>query len=290
MTGLVVFALCTGCAGGPGVAGSGGTDSPGGSATGSSDTGSPDTDSPDTGSSGPAAPSDRLAGTEDGPIEIVVYAAASLTDAFGTIADLFEQQHPGATVTLSLGGSSSLAAGIVAGAPADVFASASAETMRTVVDAGLAASGPVVFATNSLEIAVPVGNPGSITGLPDFADEAKTIALCAPEVPCGAASDRLLQAAGVTPKPDTLEQDVRGALTRVELGEVDAALVYRTDVAAAGERVEGIQVPGADDVTTDYLIGAVSDAPQPEGAAAFVDFVQSEAARDVLEEAGFGAP
>jgi molybdate transport system substrate-binding protein len=229
------------------------------------------------------ASSDRLSGTVD------VFAAASLTDAFGEIAELFEQQHPDAAVTLNLGGSSALAAQIVAGAPADVFAAASPRTMQTVVDAG-AASGPVVFARNALEIAVPVGNPGDVTGLPDFADAQRTIALCAPEVPCGAAAEQVLAAAGVTPAPDTLEQDVRAALAKVRLGEVDAALVYRTDVLAAGDEVTGVPFPEAEDAVSDYPVVVLEEAPDAAAARAFVTLVLGPEGQGVLADAGFVLP
>ena len=235
-----------------------------------------------SGSAG-ASSGDRVSGTVD------VFAAASLTDAFGEIAGLFEQQHPDAAVTLNLGGSSALAAQIVAGAPADVFAAASPRTMQTVVDAG-AASGPVVFARNALEIAVPVGNPGDVTGLPDFADAQRTIALCAPEVPCGAAAEQVLAAAGVTPAPDTLEQDVRAALAKVRLGEVDAALVYRTDVLAAGDEVTGVPFPEAEDAVSDYPVVVLEEAPDAAAARAFVTLVLGPEGQGVLADAGFVLP
>ncbi|OUE25680.1 molybdate ABC transporter substrate-binding protein [Clavibacter michiganensis] len=227
---------------------------------------------------------DDLAGT------LVVQAAASLTGSMDEVARGFERAHPGVTVTVSYGGSSTLAQQIVQGAPADVFASASDATMETVVDAGETAADPRVFARNALEIAVPPGNPGRITSLADFADPARTLALCSPEVPCGAAAASAFQAAGVTPRPDSLEQDVRAALTRVELGEVDAAVVYETDVRAAGDRVEGVPLPDDAAVTTDCVVAPLAGSASPEGAAAFADYVVGDDARAVFEAAGFRAP
>ncbi|MBX3098924.1 MAG: molybdate ABC transporter substrate-binding protein [Salinibacterium sp.] len=221
---------------------------------------------------------------------IAVFAAASLTDTFQTIAAAFSAQHPGVTVTINAGGSSGLAAQIVAGAPADVFAAASVATMKVVTDAALTATEPTVFATNTLEIAVPVDNPGHVSGLADFADPALAIALCAPEVPCGAAARSVLDTAGIVASVDTLEPDVRAVLTKVELGEVDAGLVYRTDVLAAGNRVRGIEFAEAATVVTAYPIARLSASTNPDAAAAFVAFVHSAAARAILEEAGFGAP
>lgn len=225
--------------------------------------------------------------------EVVVLAAASLTDAFTAIAEDFEAANPGVTVTLSFGASSALAQQIVAGAPADVFAAASPATMGDVVDAGAATGEPAVFVRNRLQIAVPAGNPGGVEGLADLADSADedlTIALCAEQVPCGAAAARAFAAAGITPAPDTLEQDARATLTKVRLGEVDAALVYRTDVLVAGDEVEGIDFPEADAAVNDYPIVVLADAPHPSVAEAFVAHVRSETGRKALTDAGFELP
>ena len=236
--------------------------------------------SPATAPSSSAARADSLAGT------IVVDAAASLTEAFGAIAQQFETAHPGVTITLNFSGSSALAQSIVAGAPVDVFAAASPSTMATVTDARLAET-PRAFASNSLEIAVPPGNPGKVTSLTDFADTSRTIALCAAEVPCGAAAAMVFAAAGVTPSPDTLEEDVKAALTKVRLGEVDAALVYRTDVKAAGKEVDGIEFPESSTAVTHYPISALKGSKSPEVASAFVAFVLGDSAQKVLKDAGF---
>jgi molybdate transport system substrate-binding protein len=220
----------------------------------------------------------------------VVGAAASLTETFTRLGDEFRRANPGVTVTFNFGGSSALATQIVSGAPVDVFASANLATMKTVTDAAATAAAPVVFARNRLEIAVPPSNPGRITGLADFANPAKTIALCAPEVPCGAAAALVFTAAGLRPAPDTLEQDVKAALTKVELGEVDAALVYRTDVASAGDRVKGIAFPEADRAVNDYLVAPVKGSGNAKAASAFVAWVLSDHGRTVLKGAGFELP
>ena len=240
---------------------------------------------------GPAAtPTGGTGGGDAVSGQVTVLAAASLTDTFGALAGTFSAENPGAEAVLSFGGSSGLAQQVVAGAPADVFAAASAATMATAVDAGAVAGDPVPFARNRLELVVPAGNPGGVRGLADLADPDRTVALCAPQVPCGAATEKLLAAAGVTAAPDTLEQDVRAVLSKVTLGEVDAGLVYRTDVRAAGERVEGIEVPEAGEAVTDYLIAPLTDAPNPGSARAFVDLVLSEQGREVLADAGFDLP
>ena len=217
-----------------------------------------------------------------------VFAASSLTEVFEQLGQAFEDENPGVDVVLSFGGSPGLAQQVLSGAPADVLATASPATFQTVVDAGDAAE-PVVFARNRLQIAVPADNPGRVTGLSDLTDPERTIALCAPAVPCGAAAVAVFAAAGLTPSVDTEEQDVRAALAKVVLGEVDAALVYRTDVLAAGDRVRGIDVPEAAEAVNDYPIAVTTGARNPEGAAAFVSFVLSAEGQALLGAAGFGS-
>ena len=232
-------------------------------------------------------PTPTTEGTLSGTV--TVFAAASLTESFQAIADAFTAEHPGVEVTFNFGGSSGLATQIVEGAPVDVFAAASPATMTTVTDAGLATD-PHDFATNTLEIAVPTDNPGGVTGLADFANPDLAIALCAAEVPCGAAAARALDAAGIVASVDTYEQDVKAVLTKVELGEVDAGLVYRTDVLAAGAKVKGIEFPEAAGAIARYPIAALTASANPDAAAAFVAFVLSDAGQQILREAGFGAP
>ena len=234
------------------------------------------------------------AGGADGTAEISgdvnVFAAASLTESFTRLGKDFEAAHPGVTVTFNFAGSSALAKQINDGAPADVFASAAPKNMTEVTGTGSVTAKPVTFVTNTLEIAVPAGNPAKITGLADFAKADLKIALCAEQVPCGAASKKVFDAAGITAAPDTLEQDVKAVLTKVSLGEVDAALVYKTDVKAAGDKVEGIEFPEAAEAVNEYPIATCAKAPNPDGAKAFVDYVLSDEGRAVLTEAGFGTP
>ncbi len=220
----------------------------------------------------------------------VVFAAASLTEVLTELGAEFERSHPGTSIDFHFGASSALAQQIVAGAPADVFASASPEPVDQVVDLDLVAEPPVVFAANRLQIAVPPGNPGEVTGLADFADPDKVIALCAPEVPCGAAAREVFALAGVDAQPDTYERDVRATLTKVRLGEVDAALVYRTDVLAAGEDVRGVDFPEAGRVVNEYPLAVLSEASDADLASAFADHLRSPTAEDVLRTAGFDVP
>jgi molybdate transport system substrate-binding protein len=218
---------------------------------------------------------------------IVVDAASSLTGIFDDIATGFTKANPGTTITFNYGASSALATSITSGAPADLFASASPATMKTVTDAKLAEGKPVTFVSNTLEIAVPKGNPGKITGLADFADASKKIAICAPEVPCGSAAVTIFGLTGIKDKPDTLEPDVKTALTQVSLGEVDAALVYHTDVLSAGSKVEGIEFPEAQKAINDYLIAPISTSKNPKLAAAFEKYILSPPGTAILKRAGF---
>lgn len=232
----------------------------------------------------PPERADRMTGT------VTVLAAASLTEAFGKIADDFEREHPGVQVKLSFAGSSTLASQIEQGIPADVFASADTQTMQQVASDGDLAGRAAVFTRNRLQIAVPRGNPAHVRGLADFADADLSLALCAKEVPCGAAADKAFHAAGVTPRPDTLEKDVKAVLTKVRSGEVDAGIVYRTDVLSAGRDVEGIDFPEAAKAINAYPIASLHDAPNPRAARAFVAYVRSAAGRRVLSRDGFGQP
>ncbi len=221
--------------------------------------------------------------------ELLVSAAASLTDAFTEIEATFEDQNPGIDVLLNLAGSATLSSQIVEGAPADVFASANITNMIPVVEAGRASTEPEVFARNDMQIAVPPGNPGGVTGLDDFSNEALLVGLCAEGVPCGDLARDVLATAGVDASLDTNEPNVRALLTKIELSELDAGIVYTTDIRASNT-VEGIEIPPQFNASTGYSIVALSDAANPEGAAAFVSFVQSPDGREILTRYGFSTP
>lgn len=222
--------------------------------------------------------------------EINVFAAASLTDAFIEIAMDFERANPGTTVTLSFAGSSELATQINEGAPADVFASAAPKNMDTVTKAGNADGEPENFARNQLVIAVPKGNPDDIATLSDLADAKLKVAVCAEQVPCGAAAATALEAADVDLTPATQEKDVKAALSKLTLGEVDAALVYRTDAKTAAKEVDAVEFDESAEAINDYPIVVLKEAPNQTTAEAFVDYVRSKKGLDVLTEAGFQAP
>lgn len=221
---------------------------------------------------------------------VTVFAAASLTESFTRIGGDFEAANPDAKVVFSFAGSSALATQINQGAPADVFASAAPANMTVVVDAGNAADDPTTFAKNQLVIAVPKGNPHGVAGLADLTTPGMKVALCAEQVPCGAAARKALDAAGVRLTPVTLEQDVKAALAKIRLGEVDAALVYRTDVRAAASEVDGVEFPESSSAVNAYPIVVLRDAPNKAAARAFVAHVRSDAGAAVLTEAGFQRP
>ncbi|MFD8525247.1 molybdate ABC transporter substrate-binding protein [Streptomyces capillispiralis] len=238
--------------------------------------------------SGPDASRDAAS---DGPTgTVTVFAAASLQESFTTLGERFEKDHPGTEVTFNFGGSDALAAGIDNGAPADVFAAASAKTMALVADRGRTAGSPSTFARNRLQIATVPGNPHGIDSLGDLTASGLKVVLCDATVPCGAAARTALKAAGVGLTPVSYEQDVKSALTKVELKEADAAVVYRTDVRAAGDKVEGVEFPESAEAVNDCPIALLDDAPNPSAAKAFMALVKSPEGRKVLDDAGFLRP
>jgi molybdate transport system substrate-binding protein len=221
---------------------------------------------------------------------VTVFAAASLTGSFTQIGKDFEAAHPGTKVTFNFAGSSALATQINQGAPADVFASAAPATMKTVTDAGNADGTPATFVKNQLVIAVPKGNPQGVTGLADLTKPGVKVALCAEQVPCGAAAKKAQDAASVKITPVTQESDVKAALSKVTLGEVDAALVYRTDVKAAADKVDGIEFPESSGAINEYPIVVLKNAPNKAAATEFVAYVRSDKGTAVLTQAGFQRP
>ena len=224
------------------------------------------------------------------PVTLTVLAAASLTDIGPQLATEFTKANPNVTVKYSFGGSATLAQQIVQGAPADVFLSASPAAMKTVTDAGDAVGTPKNFTSNQLVIAVPPGNPKKITSLSDLTKSGLKVVLCAPDQPCGAAAVKALAAANVKLKPVSLEPDVKSALSKVELGEADAALVYRTDAKSSGGKVDGIEFPESATAINEYPAAVVKESKNPTEAQAFVTFMESPAVLTELEAAGFQAP
>ncbi|WP_182377599.1 molybdate ABC transporter substrate-binding protein [Nocardioides sp. WS12] len=231
------------------------------------------------------------AGSRDGEKEtLTVFAAASLTKTFEELEKQYEDDHPDVDVKLSFAGSSDLVAQITEGAEADVFASADNKYMDKLVDADLAAGDPAEFATNTLIIAVPPGNPAGVKTLADLTKKDLQLVVCAPEVPCGSAAVTVAESAGLTLKPVSEEQSVSDVLAKVEAGEADAGLVYVTDVKGAGDKVEGVAFPEAASVVNHYPLVAVEGSDNADLAQEWIDLVLSTEGQQVFADAGFGPP
>jgi molybdate transport system substrate-binding protein len=241
------------------------------------------------GSSSATSPATSASASASLSGSITVFAASSLKEAFTTIGKQFEAAHPGVKVTFSFGASSSLATQIINGAPADVFASASPKNMQQIVTAG-DASNAVDFVKNVMEVAVPPSNPAHITSVNDLAKSSVKVALCQPQVPCGATAAKVFTNAKITVKPVTLQPDVKSVLTQVELGNVDAGVVYVTDVKSAGTKVTGILIPASVNASTEYPIAPVSKSGNLPLAQAFVAYVLSPAGQAVLTADKFEKP
>lgn len=218
---------------------------------------------------------------------LTVFAASSLTEAFGTLEKRFERAHPEVDVQISYDGSSTLAEQLVQGASADVFASADSKIMSEVASKGLVEGAPKPFATNSLTIAVQQGNPLGITGLADLARGELTTVACQPQVPCGNAARELLARHGVTPSFDSEESEVKSVMSKVLIGEADAGLVYVTDVLADSDKVDGVTISGAKQVRNTYPIATLDDAgPLADDFQRYV----IDQGQGALRSAGFGPP
>jgi molybdate transport system substrate-binding protein len=221
---------------------------------------------------------------------LTVLAAASLTETFNALGKQFETDHPGVSVKFDYAGSSDLAQQIVNGAPADAFAAASDATMKTVTDAGFTAATPVTFARNVLQIATSPGNPKGVATFADLAKSDVKVVVCAPQVPCGAAAQKIERSTGITLKPVSEEADVKSVLSKVQTGDADAGLVYVTDINSVGNKVQGVNFPEASKASTNYPIAVLKNAPATDLANQFVTMVTGESGQKALEQAGFAKP
>jgi molybdate transport system substrate-binding protein len=224
------------------------------------------------------------------PTSITVFAAASLTSTFTRLGTEFEQAHPNTKVTFAFAGSSDLVTQITGGAPADVFASADEKNMQKVVDAKLISGTPANFATNVLTVVVPPNNPAKVQGFADLAKPGTSVVVCAPQVPCGSAAQKVEQATGTTLKPVSEESSVTDVLNKVTSGQADAGLVYVTDAKTAGAKVTAIGFPESAKAVNTYPIAPVTTSKQPQLARQFADYVTGPTGQQVLRDAGFGAP
>ena len=225
-----------------------------------------------------------------GQQKIMVFAAASLKKTFTTIGDQFSKDNPGASVEFSFAGSSDLVTQLTQGAHADVFASADTKNMDKAAQAGLLAGSPVNFASNTLTIAVAPGNPKGISGFGDLAKPGLNVVVCAPQVPCGSATQTVETKSGVKLTPVSEESSVTDVLNKVTSGQADAGLVYVTDVAGAGDKVSGVSFPEAAGAVNAYPIATLKQAGNSILASKFVDLVTGPVGQEILTKAGFGKP
>jgi molybdate transport system substrate-binding protein len=216
-----------------------------------------------------------------------VFGAASLTAAFTDLGTAFQAANPGVTVKFNFAGTPTLVTQIEQGAPADVFASADTTNMDKLKGDGFTAGTPQIFARNKLEIVVAPGNPKGITGLADLGKAGVIYITAAPTVPAGKYALQALKMAGVTVTPRSLETDVKSVVSKIELGEADAGIVYTTDVSAAGTKVQGVPIPDADNVIATYPIVAVKATTNAAAANAFIAYVLSAAGQAKLQSFGF---
>jgi molybdate transport system substrate-binding protein len=232
--------------------------------------------------SSPAPPTSAAAGGK-----IMVFAAASLKQTFTDIGEQLKTDNPGASVEFSFAGSSDLVTQLTQGAQADVFASADTNNMDKAARAGLLAGDPVNFASNTLTIAVAPGNPKKIASFKDLTQQGLNVVVCAPQVPCGSATQKVEQATGVKLNPVSEESSVTDVLNKVETGQADAGLVYVTDAKGAGDKVAVVDFPEAAGAVNTYPIAVLKDSKTPDVARKFVDLVTGEAGQKVLTAAGF---
>ena len=232
----------------------------------------------------PAAAKPKVSG------EITVFAAASLTESFTAIAKQFDKKYPDVTVRFDFDASSNLAAQIQQGAPADVFASADEANLQKAIDSRDVIAPPLVFAKNRLEIAVESGNPKKIKRLADLAKPGLVVVLCADAVPCGKYAAEAFTKAGVEVSAASKEENAKAALSKVSLGEADAAVVYVTDVKAAKSDVSGVRIPDRQNVLATYPAGLVMRSQESAGAKAWLRFLESKEAQRTLQKFGFLLP
>ena len=246
------------------------------------------------GSSGPSSPAAGAgsvsASASASGQTLTVFAAASLKGTFTALGQTFEESHPGTKVSFSFAGSSDLATQLQQGAPADVFASADTATMSKVAGDHLVAGAPVTFATNTLEIAVPPDNPAGITSFSDLSRSGVKVVVCAAQVPCGAAAQKIEHATDTLIRPVSEENAVTDVLGKVESGEADAGLVYVTDVKAAGDKVKGIPFEESKEAVNTYPIAALAASKNADLAGQFVQLVTGSQGQQVLAAAGFAKP
>jgi molybdate transport system substrate-binding protein len=240
------------------------------------------------GSSDDASSASSTSSTEGG--ELIVFAAASLNKSFTEIGEQFKTDNPGTDIEFSFAGSSDLVTQLTQGAPADVFASADTKNMDKAAQAELLAGAPVNFASNALTIVAAAGNPKKIASFKDLTQPGLSVVVCAPQVPCGSATETVEKATGVQLDPVSEESQVTDVLNKVTTGEADAGLVYVTDAQAAGDKVAAVPFPESADAVNTYPIAVLEQSKDQDLAGKFVDAVTGEAGQKLLSAAGFAKP
>lgn len=233
---------------------------------------------------------------------VTVFAAASLADVFKAIGEAFTRAHRGATVEFNFASSSALATQLEQAAPGDVFASADATQMQRLVDKGVIARAPEAFARNEPVIIVPAANRAGVNAAADLARPGVKVILAAPDVPIGSYARQVIERLAADPSYGasyrervlgnvvSYEANVRAVLTKIELDEADAGVVYRTDALVSGARVRTIELPESVNVVAVYPIGVVEGARNEPAARAFAEFVRGPEGQRLLRAAGFDAP
>jgi len=233
------------------------------------------------------------------PSTLTVYAAASLSDAFRDLGRTLEAAHPGLAVQFNFAGSQQLALQIEQGAPADLFASADQRWMRYVSEKGLIEGESAIFARNRLVAIMPRTNPARIRGLPDLARKGNKVVVAAEAVPAGKYSREALEKLSAAPgfPPEyarrvlanvvSQEENVKAVVAKVQLGEADAGLVYRSDVTPSVSRyVRVFEIDDPYNVIATYPIAVLKGAKNAEAAKWFVDLVSSAAGQQTLQRHG----
>ena len=228
--------------------------------------------------------------SSSGDTTLTVLAASSLTETFGELETIYEEEHEGVDVRISYDSSATLAGQAVEGAPADVLATADTATMEMATEADVTEREPEMFATNTMVLVVPAGNPAGIEGFTDIDSEDVSYLACEESAPCGALAKTLLDANQIQARPRSFEVDVKAVLTKVELDEADAGMVYETDAVASGDNVETIDIAKASAEVNSYPIAALQQSENPDLAQEWVDLVLSEQGQGILTQAGFGSP
>ena len=240
------------------------------------------------GTSNDASSASSTSGAGNG--KLIVFAAASLKKSFTEIGEQFKTDNPGADIEFSFAGSSDLVTQLTNGAPADVFASADTNNMAKAAQSDLLSGDPVNFASNTLTIVTARGNPEKIASFHDLTQPGLSVVICAPQVPCGSATEKIEKSTGVQLNPVSEESQVTDVLGKVTTGQADAGLVYDTDAQRAGDQVSAVAFPESADAVNSYPISVLAQSKSPELATKFVDLVTGEQGLEILTAAGFAKP